>query len=226
MSNKDLKSTFYFTEKCKHENLVNDFHNGCLVCTDCGYVQSDQIYYEEFNSKNETEIEYNAYNKTKDDINEIIFRLNLPDKYTDLIIEESKKTNVKLSKKNINDFLYNKLNTEDLSISIKDIQNVTEKRKIKPNKNESQIVIFKIENCLEKYCTMLNLNYKDYTVIKENILKIPVSGHNPLTIIGSFIYKYSKENKKKLSMKKISTILQISPISIQRYLKNELSCRN
>ena len=72
---------------------------------------------------------------------------------------------------------------------------------------------------------MLNLNYKDYTVIKENILKVPVSGHNPLTVIGTFIYKYSKENRKKLSMKKISTVLQISPISIQRYLKNELSCR-
>ena len=225
MSNTPLKCSFCFTEECKHINLINDFHNGCLVCMDCGYVKSDQIYYEEFISKNDKEIEFHSYDKTKNDINEIIFRLNLPDKYTDLIVEESKKTNIKLTKKNINNFLYDKLNTDDLAISIKDIQNVTEKRKIKANKNESQIVIFKIENCLEKYCTMLNLNYKDYTVIKENILKVPVSGHNPLTVIGTFIYKYSKENRKKLSMKKISTVLQISPISIQRYLKNELSCR-
>lgn len=208
---------------CLHINILSDVHNGCLVCTDCGRVQSNQLYFEEYGYSNEIK---NNSSEVKQNIDEIISRLHLPDKYSEIILDEVLKNNLNLSDKNINNVLYDNLNKNDISISIKEINKVSEKRKIKKEKNKSNVVIFKIENCLEKYCTIFNLTYKEYTVIKENIFCIPLTGHNPLTIIGTFIYKFAKENKKKISMKKISEVLNINPISIQRYLKNELSCRS
>jgi hypothetical protein len=198
---------------------INDVRNGCLVCSDCGFIQSNELYLEEF---------YNINEKSKNIqekintiyVHEIISRLNLPDTYANLIQDEIKRNKLKISSKNLNDILYTNLNKDDIAISLREIDTVSQQKKYKrKKKKESEVVIFKIENCLEKYCKLLNLTYRDYTVIKEKILKIPKTGHNPLTIIASTIYKYSKEKKKKLSMKKISQMLNINSISIQRYLK-------
>jgi Transcription factor TFIIB repeat len=76
---------------------------------------------------------------------------------------------------------------------------------------------------LEKYCKLLNLSYRDYTLIKALIDKKPTSGHPPLTLIGYYILVYCRENKIKKYMKDICSTLSISTISIQRYRKYELS---
>ena len=33
-----------FNRTCSHYNIVDDFSNGCEVCTDCGLVMHDRIY--------------------------------------------------------------------------------------------------------------------------------------------------------------------------------------
>jgi response regulator of citrate/malate metabolism len=71
---------------------------------------------------------------------------------------------------------------------------------------------------LEKYCVMLKLDFKDYSVIKETIQRSLKTGHNNLTIIGANIYLHCKE-RKKIPIKVIARTLNISCISIQRYLK-------
>ena len=36
--------TVNFNRTCSHYNVVDDFSNGCEVCTDCGLVMHDRIY--------------------------------------------------------------------------------------------------------------------------------------------------------------------------------------
>ena len=33
-----------FNRTCSHYNIVDDFSNGCEVCTDCGLVMHNRIY--------------------------------------------------------------------------------------------------------------------------------------------------------------------------------------
>ena len=45
---------------------------------------------------------------------------------------------------------------------------------------------------LEKYCKVLGLPKDSYSVIKGTF-KINRTGHNPITILGTTIYKYCKK---------------------------------
>lgn len=78
---------------------------------------------------------------------------------------------------------------------------------------------------MKKYCKINNLDFKNYAVIKEDLKKYKILGHNPLTLVGSVIYMHCKKNKIKRSMKDIAQSLGISIVSIQRFIKNELSFR-
>jgi transcription initiation factor TFIIIB Brf1 subunit/transcription initiation factor TFIIB len=105
---------------------------------------------------------------------------------------------------------------------MKDISSITgvKNNSIYDMQEKDKVIILKPNEMLEKYCKYLNLDFKAYSVIKENISNISSTGHNPLTIIGSYIYLYCKENKLNYSMKKIASAVNISCISIQRYIKN------
>ena len=71
----------------------------------------------------------------------------------------------------------------------------------------------------------LNLNFKQFTLIKESI-KDSNNGFNPSTIISAHIYRFCRLNKLNITLKQISCITGISCMSIQRHMKkNELSSR-
>ena len=116
--------------------------------------------------------------------------------------------------------IYQTLNEIGYPISIKDISAVTgvSENLIYDMQNNAQSIILEPNSLLEKYCKILGLDFKSYSVIKELLPQIS-TGHNPLTVIASNIYKYCKENNLKYSMKDIASTVGISPISIQRYLK-------
>ena len=81
-------------------------------------------------------------------------------------------------------------------------------------------VILQPCDLLEKYCSYLGFDYKTYSLIKNELPRQNLSGHNPLTIISATIYKYCKKNNIRISMKKIASTVKISCVSIQRYLRN------
>jgi transcription initiation factor TFIIIB Brf1 subunit/transcription initiation factor TFIIB len=84
---------------------------------------------------------------------------------------------------------------------------------------ENKSIILEPTKVLEKYCNFLKLDFKTYSLIKNNLPKENLTGHNPLTIIAATIYVYCKKNNIKLSMKKIALTVNISCVSIQRYIK-------
>ena len=118
-------------------------------------------------------------------------------------------------------FVYKTLSEIGFPVSIKDISAVSgiSENDIYSMQESEQSLILNPFSLLEKYCKLLGLSdYKTYSVIKENLPTID-TGHNPLTVIASTIYKYCKENSIKYSMKQIASTIGISSVSIQRYIK-------
>lgn len=206
------------SRNCQHINQVTDEHEGSVVCIDCGLVMFDQIFcYDIQLQKTEKEIEDKQKN-----YKEILSRLNMSDDFLfDLKIQKKEKIS------SIASNLYININRTS-SISLKEISSVTGVCEKQLNqKTKGNITILDKEKMLDKYCAQLNISFKNYTVIKEILSKIKISGHNPLTVVASCIYIFCKKNKLKLSMRNISQAVGISCISIQRFLKknkNELSC--
>lgn len=209
---------------CSHENKVDDEREGICVCTDCGLVLEEKLFLPGYNEKTcfETLQCVTSTQKElekKEEIKELLHRINLPDVFSFQVSKKSlQKQN---SKKSVPFLLYQSLNENGCPISMKEISAVSgmANNKIYKNQEKNEIIIIKPELMLEKYCNMLNLDFNAYSVIKKQISSHSKTGHTPLTIIGANIYLYIKNNNLKTSMKLVAKTLNISCISIQRYLK-------
>lgn len=198
---------------CQHLNEIIDQRGGAIVCTDCGLVVSDFFI---DNSSVNIETETNEY------VLEILSRLQMPDFFKNDILLNLNKIDVKNRRKEnaIAFVIYKTLNDLGCGVSIKEISSVT-------GFTDSQIYNFQTSNdCvilnpliqLEKYCIILGLPKNSHSVIKGTI-KSNRTGHNPTTVLATAIYKYCKTNHCGISMKNIADTLNISCVSIQRYLK-------
>jgi transcription initiation factor TFIIIB Brf1 subunit/transcription initiation factor TFIIB len=206
-------------DQCEHKYPVIDEHEGTTVCCDCGVVLENEFYVSTPCLKDERLIHDAVKDLCKKtdstDTLEILNRLNLP---TDLIYQ------IPQNEQNV-DNLYNIINKNSV-ITTKEFcaaSGIHNKKLVKMNQNK--VIDTNISLLLEKYCKMLDLSYRDYTLIKAKLEERPASGHPPLTVVGYYICQYCKTNKIKKSMKQICSVLSISVISIQRYRKYELSCR-
>lgn len=193
------------SDTCKHLNVVIDEHEGIYICTDCAHVISNYFIHDRI-----VNTEFQTSEKNNETL-EILARLNLPDSFKDFISKQNE------SLVNNASNIYIKTNEKNSVVTLKEMSSITGIKPQKLAKNMTNVI--NKELLLEKYCTLLDLDFKSSTVIKENYLSKEISGHNPLTVVASAIYIYSKKENKKLSMKKISDVFGISPISIQRYLK-------
>jgi transcription initiation factor TFIIIB Brf1 subunit/transcription initiation factor TFIIB len=198
---------------CPHVNQVTDDREGTIVCTTCGLVLTTQIFQESYRC-DRNEKEYNLVIK----INDILHKLNLPVCFTTDILKRYLKMPPR--KYLLEYVVYLTLHECGFPISIKDIACVTG---ISDSKiydlQEDQSICLQPKDLVEKYCKMLNLDFKTCSLIKEELPTVIETGHNPLTVIASTIYKYSRRNKLKLSMKQIATVVNISTVSIQRYIR-------
>lgn len=203
-------------DSCEHLYPTIDEHEGIIVCCDCGLVLENNYFVQPIPQIEPSDTVVNSYNNIQNEALELLTRLNLP---IDII------NNVPSEKQNV-EHLYDIINKTTV-VTTKEFcaaSGIQNKKLTKCNKNK--VLYTNLTLLLEKYCKLLDLSFRDYTLIKENVLNKPMSGHPPLTIIGYYIFIYCKSNKIKRSMKSICTTLGISTISIQRYRKYELSCRS
>lgn len=212
------------TTHCPHLNEIDDFRNGDVICVDCGLI-IDKIYVTSFVSCPESD----SPSFEKEYILEILNRLNIPYTYSDKILQ--KFNDLSRKEKNCNRKLeilsysvYEILNEYNIPISLKDICSVSGISTDKLFSKQHCATTVPLSPTLEKYCLMMNLSYQDFIKIEQKLPCELESGHNPLTIIGSLIYKYSKENNLNLSIKHIANTLSISVVSIQRFLKRQNDC--
>lgn len=202
---------------CMHLNEIIDQTSGVIVCTDCGLVISN-LYLSNVSHDYKAE----KMNPMRDYVLEILSRLQMPDFFQHDIITNLEQISIKYQKKEnaVAFVIYKTLNDLNCGVSIKEISSVT-------GFSDSQIYNFQAQNetviidpliQLEKYCLILGLPKNSHTVIKENI-KILQTGHNPSTVLASAIYKHCKKTGFPISMGKIAQKLNISTISIHRYIK-------
>ena len=203
---------------CQHINEIIDEREGTIICYDCGLVLSNYFF-----AQSQPQHSFFTPSSILEEIKELLERLNLPQIFShdiyENLLKSSAKTNSK-TKKLIPYFVYKTLNEIGCPVSIKDISSVSG---ISENDlydmQQSETLVLNPHALLEKYCKLLGLSdFKIYSVIKEKMPTIN-TGHNPLTIIASLIYKYCKENNLKYSMKEIASTVGISSVSIQRYIK-------
>ena len=203
---------------CEHAYPVINEHKGTSVCCDCGLVLEQEIFVSNQNKPEniETSVEEILVKSIKNDALEVLNRLNLPGEILHQLTPEKQKL----------DNLYDAINKTS-AITTKEFcaaSGINNKKLVKFN--QFKIMHTNITLLLEKYCKLLDLTFKDYTLIKELLKKKPPSGHPPLTVIGYYILCYCRENKVKKSMTDICSTLSISTISLQRYRKYVLSCRS
>jgi|GEM_PF-2726231 len=204
---------------CSHENIIDDEREGCSVCTNCGLVLEEKLFLPSYNETYFAScFQTVVQSETKQNVKELLHRINLPSTYSNEIAEKCLRKKSKT--KSIPFLLYQTLNENGCPISIKEISAVSgqSNSEIYKHQEKNDVIILRPEEMLEKYCNMLKLDFKDYSVIKENIKGCLKTGHNNLTIIGANIYLHCKTFKK-IPMKVIAKTLNISCISIQRYLK-------
>ena len=208
-------------DNCQVGDLILDTREGFYVCSVCGLVK-DNIY----DDGPTTGRTYYGFHhptdfKLLEEIKDMLDRVHIPTTHAQLCLNYYKKKYKGYNKKAIIFSIYFDLNSLSFSISLKDLLNVNglsgESTFSTQKKNEN--VLLDVVGMVEKYCIMLNLSYKEISLIKEKIKSLPKSGHTPLTTIAGNIYLYCKENNKKFSVKKIAQVTQVSTISIQRYIK-------
>lgn len=199
---------------CPHLDQVTDEREGTVVCIQCGLVLTEQLFQQSyFSERNNKEHELT----TK--IIEILDKLHLPACFATDIMKKYLKMH---PRKFLLEFVvYLTLHECGFPISIKDIACVTgiSDSQIYDLQDKDQSICLQPNDLMEKYCKLLKLDFKTYSVIKEELPTVIETGHNPLTVIASTIYKYSRRNKLKLSMKQIATVVNISTVSIQRYIR-------
>jgi len=199
-----------YSEICGHENQILDEHEGTYICLNCAKVIENFYIHPSNTETNDRDNEGFLGNKSVKLSSEITNRLNIPN-----LGLEDKKNELK-SVSNV----YIEANKSECTVTLKEMAAVsgfTCKQIGRETKNTVQLM--NLSALLDKYCKILNLDYRTYTLIKENIEKVESSGHNPLTIVASHIYRHLKLTKTKISMKQLCETIGISSISIQRYLK-------
>ena len=191
---------------CDEKYIVIDEHEGITVCTNCSFIVENEL-----SLPYKTNFVEDKINKNNSDYEEVLSRLNI----TNNILQQEKEL-VKMSS------LYSVIN-KNSAVTMNEFCTATgiPKRKVVlSNRNTfcagNELVL------LDKYCHQLGIMFKDYTLIKEQVASKTNTGHSPLTIIAYFIYTLCKQ-KYKFSILKVCQVIGISPISIQRYKKYELS---
>jgi len=157
-----------------------------------------------------------------DDVKDILDRIHIPKIYATHIVKYYLSRYKGNNSKAIVLSMYKVLNDFAFNISLRDLLNVMglSRQGTFKTQKQNENVFLETAEMIEKYCKEIELTYKDMTVIKERIKCLPPSGHTPLTIIAGNIYLYCKSIKKKISLKRIAKITQISVISVQRYIKH------
>lgn len=213
---------------CGHFTVVDDVHDGGVICLDCGEVLSP-IY-----QQNEVKIShfFNEEHLDKksqillDQAKDILDKIHLSTIFANQIVCYLNKQFKKRNTHNLIFSMYKVLNEMcDVPISLKELCGVTGLTlpDVCAYQQTNQNVVIKSYEIVEKYIKPLNLDFKTTSLIKEKIRNHKSSGHAPTTVIAGIIYSVCKNTEKKISVKKISELTSVSQISIQRFLKHARS---
>lgn len=213
---------------CDNRIEVTDERSGDYICINCGLVLDR--YFTSGVGAASNDVNQKCVSHTEDKIKDILDKLFVPLSFSDQILttfearimKEPSLSQTSIKKERLLTYcIYESLNELGIPVSFKDVSAVTGISTQDLYSHQEKVILPLYVDLLEKYCSILNIDYKTSTHLRKGLPTKPVTGHNPLTIIGGLLYSNSKTYSLKLTLKQISSVLNISPVSIQRYLAKQ-----
>ena len=202
---------------CVHEFIEDEFY----VCKKCGTVDSDIL-----TQPNIPHMEkyYHNYvsNPILSDIVDVVFYFNLSSDLIEYLVEKVSKderTDLTIKEKIAIQF-YLKMIEDGNCIRLHEICQVCDVKIKKINKYLENKCEFFHEDILNKACKNLNLSNDEMHRVKERLQSKTITGHNPCTEIGGYLYDTFKN---KLNINDVSNVVNINPCSIRRYIRNVIN---
>ena len=208
----------HYKRLCNHINTVIDVHCGDLICESCGlivnqyYVDDDKLY----------ETKSFSYHPLMDTLKDLLDKIHVSKNCVQHILNYHKVHYKPSDQKGLIFSIYKILNEIlGYTVSLQDLCNTTgfSKEDIFSVQKSNENVSLETSEMVEKYSSLLGVDYKNVSLIKEKIKNHPLTGHTPSTIVSANLYLHCKKIGKKVSIKKISQLTSVSSISIQRYIK-------
>lgn len=212
-------------DKCTHQNIIIDEHEGTYICTSCALVIDNYYFQDSLKLQHDFKDKSNLFHELSD----ILELLKIPDFMVNIIQEFYKNHFDKKWSKNVftSYAIYKCSYHHKIPLSIEDLCSVCNIKlrtfhKILTSYND--VFDIKPNILLEKVCKRLCLNYECYNQIVTKLPTSTFTGHRPRTIIAFCIYQHNINHNHKIPIKTICQASGISCISFKRYIKNELSC--
>lgn len=199
--------------ECEHLRDIIDLGESNHVCYDCGLVLDKhfEIY--------QAPLDSTEYDEWAELAKDILDRYHISTNYYSFIMKDF---NSKKGKKSMEKLLfstYKVLNGMGVNVSLHDLSMSTgiSLSKIYFEQKPNETVTIDMPAMAERHCFSLNIDFHTMSVIKEILNRPQESGHTPATIVAGTIYKVCKKKNLGITIKKISDVTSVSPISIQRF---------
>ena len=203
--------------ECDHE-IVEDEHN---VCVKCGLVMGD-IFVGEKPVTSDKYYDHLFINDFYTKVADVVFYFNLPSYLINYMyhkVAQDNRNNLTSNEK-LAIHLYSALIQQGNCIRLSEVCAMCEVKLKKINKYCTNINCnFEHADMLSKFCALLNISYMEQKILEQKLCDKKISGHNPCTEIGAYIYKTFPN---RFSINEIAKTVNINPCSIKRYIKNIL----
>ena len=234
-----------FNRTCSHYNIVDDFSNGCEVCTDCGLVMHDRIYAPYDNRlesiKAEESSEFVARGKDHfpdETMQRVCNKCNI--ECADLKRAIAKKWNAsgKRGKRGVCleslalMCIYTALIESEVPRPMKDLCGITGIKQDKVWQYLKNDDSFYSPNLMcEYFLHSLNLSYKELKEIREKVKQVEKKFvFSPKTLIAACAYVFLREKRSRVDQEKPKSLshlagrLGVSPMALSRCVKKIDNC--
>ena len=222
-----------FNKTCSHYNIVDDFSNGCEVCTDCGLVMHDRIYAPYDNRLESINVACDKNNFYDETMQRVCYKCNI--ECSDLKRSIFKKWNAsgKKGKKGVCleslalMCIYTALIESEVPRPMKDLCLITGVKQDKVWQYLKNDDSFYSPNLMcEYFLHSLNLGYKEIKEIREKVKQHEKKFvFSPKTLIAACAYVFLREKRSRIDCEKPKSLshlarqLGVSPMALSRCVK-------
>lgn len=218
----------FITEKdrgCDHVNCWEDTHEGIFVCIDCGLVIEDRLQlnnYEQCIPARKSDIETF--------LTDICHNANLPSGIIPYTLWYLKSVKSRDDKKMFNEkqlaifALYESLNRHDIPRTPQELEYYSGIKYTMLWKIENTLMLkttlAKSENWIEKFCILLEIDFKHVYTLKNIVRNMfGFGGVQPQSLAALVIHLYCKEQHIPITLKKICEFCVVSTSAIAKLKK-------
>ncbi len=234
-----------FNRTCSHYNIVDDFSNGCEVCTDCGLVMHDRLYasydYRLESIKTEKmseDVTCDKNNFTDETMQRVCYKCNIECADLKRVIAKKWDASGKRGKRGVCleslavMCIYSALIESGVPRPMKDLCAITGVKQDKVWQYLKNDDSFYSPNLMcEYFLHSLNLSYKELKEIREKVKQHEKKFvFSPKTLIAACAHVFLREQRSRVdqekpkSLSRLAEQLGVSPMALSRCVKKIENC--